>query len=151
VLITSRFGVATGSRTQSELSWTALTGSGRGVLDGAVPGSGGARLPAPPPDASSPPPRPGLVPGRRGLALGGDRVHLQRRTRRETPVTVTGSGFTNATGVRFGTVADTNLAVAGDTQLTVTSPPPTARGRRDRHHAGRDLSSASAADQFTYG
>jgi IPT/TIG domain-containing protein len=58
-----------------------------------------------------------------------------------TPVTVTGSGFTNATGVRFGTVAATNLAVAGDTQLTVTSPPATASGAVDVTVTtpGRDL------------
>jgi len=69
-----------------------------------------------------------------------------------TPVTVTGSGFTNATGVRFGTVAATNLAVACDTQLTVTSPPATASGAVDvTVTTPGGTSSASAADQFTYG
>jgi uncharacterized protein YjbI with pentapeptide repeats len=38
-------------------------------------------------------------------------------------VTVTGRGFTGATDVGFGTVAASNLAVASDTDLTVTSPP----------------------------
>lgn len=67
-------------------------------------------------------------------------------------MTVTGSGFTNATGVRFGTVPATNLAMAGDTQLTVTSPPATASGAVDvtvTTPAG--TSGASAFDQFTYG
>jgi hypothetical protein len=67
-------------------------------------------------------------------------------------VTVTGSGFTNATGVSFGTVAATNLAVAGDTQLTVSSPAAAATGAVDvtvTTPAG--ISATSAADQFTYG
>jgi hypothetical protein len=65
---------------------------------------------------------------------------------------VTGSGFTNATGVSFGTVAATNLAVAGDTQLTVSSPAAAATGAVDvtvTTPAG--ISATSAADQFTYG
>lgn len=36
--------------------------------------------------------------------------------------TITGSNFTGATGVQFGLVAGTNLSVANDTSLTVTSP-----------------------------
>ena len=66
-------------------------------------------------------------------------------------VTVTGTGFTGATGVNFGQVAASNLAVASDTQLTVTSPPGAAAGTVDvtvTTPAG--TSSASAADQFTY-
>jgi hypothetical protein len=39
-----------------------------------------------------------------------------------TNVTVTGTGFTGATGVNFGEVAAQNPAVTSDTQLTVTSP-----------------------------
>jgi hypothetical protein len=34
----------------------------------------------------------------------------------------TGSGFTNATAVSFGTVTTTTLTVASDTQLTMPSP-----------------------------
>ncbi|MGD0605769.1 MAG: LamG-like jellyroll fold domain-containing protein [Streptosporangiaceae bacterium] len=67
-------------------------------------------------------------------------------------VTVTGSGFTNATGVSFGTVAATHLAVAGDTELTVSSPAAAASGAVDvtvTTPAG--ISATSAADQFTYG
>lgn len=36
--------------------------------------------------------------------------------------TITGTGFTGATVVHFGSVAGTNLTVASDTSITVTSP-----------------------------
>jgi trimeric autotransporter adhesin len=76
----------------------------------------------------------------RGAAGGGDTV------------TVTGTGFTGARSVLFGSVAGTNLTVVSDTQLTVTSPPPNASGTVDvtvTTPAG--TSATSAADQFTYG
>ena len=68
-----------------------------------------------------------------------------------TKVTMTGTGFTGATGVNFGPVAGQNLAVASDTQLTVTSPPATASGPVDvtvTTPAG--TSTTSSADHFTY-
>jgi hypothetical protein len=75
-----------------------------------------------------------------GLVAGGDTV------------TVTGSGFTNATGVSFGAVAATNLAVASDTQLTVTSPAAATSGAVDvTVTTPGGTSATSAADQFTYG
>ena len=40
-----------------------------------------------------------------------------------TPVTVTGSGFTGATSVSFGTSPGSNLNVVSDAELTVDSPP----------------------------
>jgi hypothetical protein len=39
-----------------------------------------------------------------------------------TTVSLTGSGFTGATAVRFGTALGTNLSVGSDSQLTVKSP-----------------------------
>jgi DUF4097 and DUF4098 domain-containing protein YvlB len=39
-----------------------------------------------------------------------------------TTVTITGSGFTGATSVHFGSTAGTIVSVDSDTQLTVTSP-----------------------------
>lgn len=38
-------------------------------------------------------------------------------------VTITGSGLSGATGVRFGNVFGTNLSVVNDYQLTIVSPP----------------------------
>jgi hypothetical protein len=46
-------------------------------------------------------------------------------------VIVTGSGFTGATEVRFGSAPATILAGASDTQLTVTSPSSTTSGTVD--------------------
>ncbi len=39
-----------------------------------------------------------------------------------TGVTITGSGFTGATAVRFGAAAATNVVVVNDTQITCTAP-----------------------------
>ena len=72
-------------------------------------------------------------------------------------VTVTGTGFTGATSVSFGSVSTTNLIILSDTQLAVTSPPPAtsppsnASGVVDvtvTTPAG--TSATSPADQFTY-
>ena len=38
------------------------------------------------------------------------------------PVTITGSGFTGATSVMFGSMAATNVTVVDDTTITVTTP-----------------------------
>jgi hypothetical protein len=68
-----------------------------------------------------------------------------------TTVTVTGTGFTDATGVSFGQVAAQNLTVASDTQLTVTSPQAAAAGTVGvtvTTPAG--TSPTSQADHFTY-
>ena len=64
-----------------------------------------------------------------GAAGGGDTV------------TVTGTGFTGATAVNFGSIAATNLNVVSETQLTVTSPAPSASGAVDvtGDHARRDI------------
>ena len=66
-----------------------------------------------------------------------------------TLVTITGTGFTGATAVDFGTVPVTNFTVASDTTITAASPAGT--GTVDvtvTTPAG--TSATSAADQFTY-
>ena len=65
-------------------------------------------------------------------------------------VRLTGSGFTGATTVNFGTVAASNLTVISDTQLTVTSPAG-AKGTVDvtvTSPAG--TSTTTSADHYSY-
>lgn len=67
-----------------------------------------------------------------------------------TLVTITGSGFTGATAVSFGGTAATSFTVLSDTSMTATSPAGSA-GTTDvtvTNSAG--VSTAVAADQFTY-
>jgi hypothetical protein len=65
-------------------------------------------------------------------------------------VTVTGSGFTGITAVRFGTTPGTNLSVGSDRQLTVTSP--AGFGTVDVTVATATATSPSTpGDQFWYG
>jgi IPT/TIG domain-containing protein len=73
-----------------------------------------------------------------GSAAGGDTV------------TVTGTGLTGASGVSFGTVAASNLAVASDTQLTVTSPSAAAGTVDVTVTTPAGTSAITPADQFTY-
>jgi hypothetical protein len=66
-------------------------------------------------------------------------------------VTVTGSGFTGATGVSFGAGAASNLVVPSDNQITVTSPPAAGMGPVDvtvTTPAG--TSATTPADQYAY-
>lgn len=67
-------------------------------------------------------------------------------------VTVTGSGFTGATRVRFGKAEGRNLAVTNDTTLTVTSPAAKANGAAVHVTVTTPAgtSATSAADEFTY-
>ncbi|HVU26033.1 MAG TPA: choice-of-anchor tandem repeat GloVer-containing protein [Opitutus sp.] len=71
-----------------------------------------------------------------GTALGG------------TSVVITGSGFTGATAVKFGTVAATGFTVDSDTQITATSPAGT--GTVDVTVVRLGTSPISPADEFTY-
>jgi hypothetical protein len=67
-----------------------------------------------------------------------------------TTVTVSGSGFTGATGVTFGLLTGTIVIVNSDTTLTVTSPA-LGVGTVDVRVTGPGGTSAtSPADQFTY-
>jgi phage tail sheath protein FI len=86
----------------------------------------------------------GIAPAN-GVMAGGDTV------------TVTGTGFTGATSVSFGSVSATNLIVLSDTQLAVTSPPPAASPAASATSVAdvtvttpAGTSATSAADQFTY-
>ena len=67
-----------------------------------------------------------------------------------TPVTITGSGFTSASAVRFGSVAATQFAVESATKLTAIAPPqaPATVDVSVTNPGG--TSTTGAADQFTY-
>jgi IPT/TIG domain len=66
-----------------------------------------------------------------------------------TRVTVTGSGFTGATSVRFGASSASTMTVVSDTQITTTSP--AGSGTVDLTVVTPTGTSAtSPADQFTY-
>ncbi len=68
-----------------------------------------------------------------------------------TSVTITGSGFTGATSVLFGTTPATNFTVVSDTQITATSPPATTAGTVDVTVVNPvGTSAAGTADKFTY-
>ncbi len=66
-----------------------------------------------------------------------------------TPVTITGTGFTGATLVDFGTTAATNLDVVSATQITATSPAGTGMVDVTVTTPG-GVSAISTADEFTY-
>jgi hypothetical protein len=66
-----------------------------------------------------------------------------------TNVTITGTGFTGATGVSFGGAAASNIIVDSDTQITATSP--AGSGTVDVTVTTPNGTSATGgADQFTY-
>jgi IPT/TIG domain len=66
-------------------------------------------------------------------------------------VTITGTGFTNASAVSFGPAAATSFTVSSDTQITATAPPGAA-GAVDVLVTvpATGSSTSSAADQYTY-
>jgi len=67
-------------------------------------------------------------------------------------VTITGSGFTGATTVSFGSTPGTALTVNSNTSITVTSPAGTATSVVDITVTGPGGTSAiTTADKFTYG
>jgi hypothetical protein len=67
-----------------------------------------------------------------------------------TSVTVTGTGFTGATGVSFGNVAAADFFVNSDTSITATSPAQAAGTVHVTVTTYSGTSSTSSADQFTY-
>ena len=66
------------------------------------------------------------------------------------PFTLTGTGFTGATVVSFGTVAGTNLVVTSDTSITVTSPAIAAGVVDVTVTTPGGVSALSTADQVTF-
>ncbi len=67
-----------------------------------------------------------------------------------TTVTITGSGFTGATGVVFGSTPATSFQVTSDTQITATDPAEAAGTVDVQVTSAFGTSSKVASDQFTY-
>ncbi len=67
-----------------------------------------------------------------------------------TVVTITGTGFTGATAVKFGTTAGTSLTVNSATQINITSPAGAAGTVNVTVTTPAGTSAASSAGQFTY-
>jgi hypothetical protein len=68
-----------------------------------------------------------------------------------TSVTITGTGFTGATAVSFGSTAAQSFTVTSGTSITAVSPPVAAAGTVDVTVTDAGGTSAtSAADQFTF-
>ncbi|HUY23344.1 MAG TPA: IPT/TIG domain-containing protein [Acidimicrobiales bacterium] len=65
-------------------------------------------------------------------------------------VTITGTGFTGATTVTFGTVAATRFTVVSDTKMTAVSPAQAAGTRDILVSTTAGTSTPTAVDQFTY-
>ncbi|MDR3642476.1 MAG: IPT/TIG domain-containing protein [Candidatus Doudnabacteria bacterium] len=68
-----------------------------------------------------------------------------------TSVTITGSGFNDATAIYFGNTAATSFATTSDTSITATSPATSSAGTVDITVVSPEGTSAkNDADQFTY-
>ncbi|MGA2837796.1 MAG: IPT/TIG domain-containing protein, partial [Acidimicrobiales bacterium] len=67
-----------------------------------------------------------------------------------TVVTITGSGFTAASSVRFGPVAATSFTVVSDTQITAVAPAQAAGSRNVFVTTAGGTSSTVTADLFSY-
>ncbi|MFD8478679.1 IPT/TIG domain-containing protein [Kitasatospora sp. NPDC059673] len=91
------------------------------------------------PQAAPAPPTVGGVSPNTGPVAGG------------SAVTVTGTGFTGATGVAFGATAAASFTVNSDTSITATAPAATASGAVDVTVTTAAGTSATApADQYAY-
>jgi uncharacterized repeat protein (TIGR02543 family) len=67
-----------------------------------------------------------------------------------TTVTITGTGFTGATAVQFGSTVATNYTVDSDTQITATVPAGSAGAVDITVITPNGTSSTSTVDQYTY-
>jgi len=120
---------------------TILTDLGKdyGFYSGATGRAGTIQPKQPYPDATTAPPAVTSLSPATGLAAGG------------TAVTLTGTGFTGATSVKFGATAATAVTVVNPTTITCTSPAHTA-GTVDVQVTTPNGASAtgSAGDNFVY-
>ena len=115
---------ATSFTVNSMSSITATAPGGTGTVDVQVTGTGGTSLTNPPDDQFTYVPAPtvsGISPTSGPLGGG-------------TSVTITGTGFTGASAVKFGTAAATSFTVNSSTQITAVTPAGTGDRRHHGHH-----------------
>jgi hypothetical protein len=86
--------------------------------------------------------------GKRATVVGIDR--RSGPTSGGTSVTITGTGFSGATSVAFGSTTTSNFTVLSDTQITVVSPPGNPGTVDVTVTTPAGTSAPSAADLFTY-
>lgn len=67
-----------------------------------------------------------------------------------TSIAITGTGFTGATAVKFGTTSAPHFTINGDTSITATSPAGAAGADDVRVVTPNGTSATSSADRFTY-
>jgi IPT/TIG domain/FG-GAP repeat len=127
-------------RSPTEISVVSRAGSEVGTVDVTVSGVGGTSATSPA-DRFSYVPAPtvsGVQPGE-GPVAGG------------TPVTITGTGFTASSTVRFGSVAAGEVEVRSPTEISVVSPTVAEAGRvHVTVSSVGGTSATSPADRFTY-
>ena len=123
---------------------TATSSPALDELTGTVIAAVTPSTPPPPPPAPTPPPTVTPTPTvtsvtpTSGSPAGG------------TSVTITGTNFTGATAVHFGTTSATTFTVGSDTSITATSPAGTAGTVNVTVTTPSATSATSAGDQFTY-
>jgi hypothetical protein len=129
---------ATGFTVNSPTQITATSPAGAGIVDVTVitPGGTSGTSPADQYTYVAPPTVTSVSPSF-GLPAGG------------TAVTITGTNFTGATAVNFGTIAATGFTINSATQITATSPTGTGTVDVTVITAG-GTSATSAADQYLY-
>lgn len=130
---------ATGFTVNSTTQITATSPAGTGAVDVRVTTAGGtsAIIAADQFTYAGTPTVTSVTPNN-GLTTGG------------TSVTITGTGFTGATGVKFGTNAGTNVTVVSPTQITATSPAGTAGVTNVTVTTPGGTSATGTGNQFTY-
>jgi hypothetical protein len=85
-----------------------------------------------------------------GVPMVTSRTPTTGSTAGGTLVTITGTHFTGATAVNFGTTAATSFTVISDTQITAIAPPQVAGTVDITVTTPGRLSTISTADQYTY-
>ncbi len=131
---------ATGVIVNSDTSISATSPSGSGTVDVTVTAPGGTSAANPPGDQFTyiAAPTVTAVSPNSGPAAGG------------TGVTVTGTGFTGATAVKFGTNSATSFTIHSDTSISATSPSGSGTVDVTVTAPGGTSAANPPGDQFTY-